>query len=34
MEDGSMSYPEAGSLQGGVVSSLLSNVFLHYVLDL
>jgi group II intron reverse transcriptase/maturase len=33
MEDGSVSYPEAGSPQGGVVSPLLSNVFLHYVLD-
>jgi hypothetical protein len=34
MEDGSVSYPDAGSPQGGVVSPLLSNVFLHYVLDL
>src|SRR3954447_25564993 len=34
MEDGSVSYPEAGTPQGGVVSPLLSNVFLHYVLDL
>ena len=34
MEDGSLSYPEAGSPQGGVVSPLLSNVFLHYMLDL
>jgi RNA-directed DNA polymerase len=33
MEDGSVSYPEAGSPQGGVVSPMLSNVFLHYVLD-
>ncbi len=33
-EDGSVSYPEAGTPQGGVVSPLLSNVFLHYVLDL
>src|SRR5277367_1496703 len=33
MEDGSVSYPDAGSPQGGVVSPLLSNVFLHYVLD-
>jgi group II intron reverse transcriptase/maturase len=34
MEDGSVSYPDAGSPQGGVVSPMLSNVFLHYVLDL
>jgi RNA-directed DNA polymerase len=33
MEDGSVSYPDSGSPQGGVVSPLLSNVFLHYVLD-
>jgi RNA-directed DNA polymerase len=34
MENGCVSYPDAGSPQGGVVSPLLSNVFLHYVLDL
>ena len=34
MEDGSVSYPDAGTPQGGVVSPLLANVFLHYVLDL
>jgi group II intron reverse transcriptase/maturase len=34
MEEGCVSYPDAGSPQGGVVSPLLSNVFLHYVLDL
>lgn len=34
LEDGSVSFPEAGTPQGGVVSPLLSNVFLHYVLDL
>ena len=28
-----MSYPDAGSPQGGVISPLLANVFLHYVLD-
>jgi len=33
MESGNVSYPEAGSPQGGVVSPLLANVFLHYVLD-
>src|SRR5262249_16128030 len=34
LEDGSVSYPESGTPQGGVVSPALSNVFLHYVLDL
>ena len=34
MEDGSISHPDAGSPQGGVVSPLLANMFLHYVLDL
>jgi RNA-directed DNA polymerase len=33
MESGQISYPEAGSPQGGVVSPLLANVYLHYVLD-
>jgi RNA-directed DNA polymerase len=33
MEDGSVSYPDSGSPQGGVVSPLLANVYLHYVLD-
>jgi group II intron reverse transcriptase/maturase len=33
MESGSVSYPGAGSPQGGVISPLLANVFLHYVLD-
>jgi retron-type reverse transcriptase len=33
MEDGSVSYPDSGSPQGGVVSPQLSNIFLHYVLD-
>jgi len=33
LEDGCVSYPKAGSPQGGVISPLLANVFLHYVLD-
>ena len=34
MEDGNVSHPDSGSPQGGVISPLISNVFLHYVLDL
>src|SRR5271165_1482165 len=33
LEDGSVSYPEAGTPQGGVISPLLANIFLHDVLD-
>jgi group II intron reverse transcriptase/maturase len=33
MEDGSVSYPETGSPQGGVISPMLANIFLHEVLD-
>ena len=33
LEEGCVSYPEAGSPQGGVISPMLSNIFLHYVLD-
>jgi RNA-directed DNA polymerase len=33
LEDGNVSYPEEGSPQGGVISPLLANIYLHYVLD-
>jgi RNA-directed DNA polymerase len=33
LEDGCLTYPEAGTPQGGVISPLLANIFLHYVLD-
>jgi RNA-directed DNA polymerase len=33
MEDGAISYPERGSPQGGVISPLVSNLYLHEVLD-
>ena len=33
LEDGYLSYPEAGTPQGGVLSPLLANIYLHYVLD-
>src|SRR6202049_1321557 len=33
MEEGRRSYPEAGTPQGGVISPLLANVYLHEVLD-
>ncbi len=34
MEEGDVSYLDAGSPQGGVILPLLANVYLHYVLDL
>jgi hypothetical protein len=33
MEDGRIEYPETGSPQGGCISPVLSNIYLHEVLD-
>lgn len=33
VEDDSVSYPSCGSPQGGVISPLIANIFLHHVLD-
>jgi group II intron reverse transcriptase/maturase len=33
LEGETLSYPEQGTPQGGVISPLLANIFLHYVLD-
>jgi RNA-directed DNA polymerase len=33
LEDGGITYPDAGSPQGGVVSPMLANIYLHEVLD-
>jgi RNA-directed DNA polymerase len=33
MEDGAIAYPDTGTPQGGVISPLLANIYLHEVLD-
>jgi group II intron reverse transcriptase/maturase len=33
VEEGSVSYPSCGSPQGGVISPLIANIFLHHALD-
>lgn len=33
MDSGNLSYPEYGSPQGGCISPLLANAYLHYVMD-
>ena len=33
LEDGAVTVPDDGTPQGGVISPLLANIFLHYVLD-
>jgi RNA-directed DNA polymerase len=33
MEDGVLTHPETGVVQGGVISPILANIFLHHVLD-
>jgi RNA-directed DNA polymerase len=33
VEEGSVVYPSCGSPQGGVISPLIANIFLHHVLD-
>ena len=33
LEEGTLTYPDRGTPQGGVISPLLANIFLHHVLD-
>jgi RNA-directed DNA polymerase len=33
LEDGNISYPESGTPQGGVISPMLANIYLHEVVD-
>ena len=33
MERGALTQPETGVVQGGVISPVLANIFLHHVLD-
>jgi RNA-directed DNA polymerase len=33
LEDGTVTYPDEGTPQGGVISPLVANIYLHYVLD-
>ncbi len=33
LEEGKLFFPKAGSPQGGVISPMLANIYLHYVLD-
>ena len=33
LEDGGITYPDAGSPQGGVISPIIANIYLHEVLD-